>query len=89
MLINRYSFLWAFNIVLTHLRLCPAWTHSEKSSLEKSVQVALSGNQVLQMDCKKLELSVSSLQRERDHERDEKEAAVQERDRAKAETLRV
>lgn len=80
-------------VILHHLphllRLCSAWTRSDKASLEKSVQVALSGNQVLQMDCKKLELSVASLQRERDHERDEKEAAVQERDRAKAETLRV
>lgn len=57
--------------------------------MEKSVQAALSGSQVLQMDCKKLELCVASLQRERDHERDEKEAAGQERDRAKAETHRV
>lgn len=57
--------------------------------MEKSLQVALGSSQVLQMDCRKLELNVASLQRERDHERDEKEAAVQERDRAKAETLRV
>lgn len=64
-------------------------TCSEKTSLEKSLQVALGSSQVLQMDCRKLELNVASLQRERDHEKDEKEAAVQERDRAKAETLRV
>lgn len=57
--------------------------------MEKSVQVALSGSQVLQMDCKKLELCVASLQRERDHERDAKEAAAQERDRAKSETHRM
>lgn len=62
---------------------------SEKASLETTVQAAQSSNQILQMDCKKLLLNVASAQRERDHERDEKEAAVQERDRAKAETQRM
>lgn len=62
---------------------------SEKAGLEKTVQVTQSSNQMLQMDCKKLQLSVASVQRERDHERDEKEAAIQERDRAKSETQRM
>lgn len=62
---------------------------SEKASLEKTVQAAQSSNQMLKMDCEKLQLTVTSVQRERDHEREEKEAAVQERDRAKAETQRM
>lgn len=62
---------------------------SEKASLEKTVQAAQSSNQMLQMDCKKLLLTAVSAQRERDHERDGKEAAIQERDRAKAETQKM
>lgn len=62
---------------------------SEKASLEKTVQAAQSSNQILHMDCKKLLRTAASAQRERDHERDEKEAAVQERDRAKAETQKM
>lgn len=62
---------------------------SEKAGLEKTVQVTQSSNQVLQMDCKKLQLSVTSMQRERDHERDEKEVAIHERDRAKSEAQRM
>lgn len=62
---------------------------SDKVSLEKTAQAAQSSNQMLQMDCEKLQLTVSSVQRERDHEREEKEAAVQERERAKAETQRM
>lgn len=58
-------------------------------SLEKTAQAAQSSSQLLQMDCEKLQLTVAFVQRERDHEREEKEAAVQERDRAKAEALRV
>lgn len=57
--------------------------------METTVQAAQSSNQVLQMDCKKLQLTVASTQRERDHERDEKEATIQERDRAKADTQRM
>lgn len=53
------------------------------------MQVTQSSNQVLQMDCKKLQLSVTSMQRERDHERDEKEVAIHERDRAKSEAQRM
>ncbi|MED6270511.1 hypothetical protein CHARACLAT_011138, partial [Characodon lateralis] len=62
---------------------------SEKAKLEKSVQAAESSSQIVQMECEKLQLAVLGAQRERDHERDEKEAAVQERDRAKAETQRI
>lgn len=62
---------------------------SEKAGLEKTVQAAQSSNQILKMDCEKLQLTVTSMQRERDHEREEKEAAIQERDRAKAETQRM
>lgn len=58
-------------------------------NLEKAAQAAQSSGQLLQMDCEKLQLTVASTQRERDHEREEKEAAVQERDRAKAETQRM
>lgn len=57
--------------------------------MEKTVQAALSSSQMLQMDCEKLQLTVLSTQRERDHEREDKEAAIQERDRAKAETQRM
>ena len=57
--------------------------------MEKTGQAAQSSSEMLQMDCKKLQLTVASMQRERDHERDEKEAAIQERDRAKAETQRM
>lgn len=57
--------------------------------METTVQAAQSSNQVLQMDCKKLQLTVASTQRERDHERDEKEATIQERDRVKADTQRM
>lgn len=57
--------------------------------MEKAVQAAQSSNQILQMDCEKLQLTVMSTQRERDHEREEKEATIQERDRAKAETQRM
>lgn len=62
---------------------------SEKVNLEKEVQSAQSSSQMLQMDCEKLQLTVASVQRERDHEREEKEAAIHERDRAKAETQRM
>lgn len=62
---------------------------SEKVSLEKTAQAAQSSNQILQMDCEKLQLAVTSAQRERDHEREEKESVIQERDRAKADTQRM
>lgn len=62
---------------------------SEKVSLEKSIQAAQNSNQTLQMDCEKLQLAVASMQRERDHERKEKETIGLERDRAKAETQRL
>lgn len=75
-------------LTCTHTHTCGECC-SEKVNLEKTVQAAQSSSQLLQMDCEKLQLTVASVQRERDHEREEKEAAVQERDRAKAETLRV
>ena len=64
-------------------------SRSDKVNLEKSVQAAQSSNQMLQMDSERLQLTVASTQRERDHEREEKEAALQERDRVKAETQRM
>lgn len=57
--------------------------------MTKTLQAAKSNNQLLQMDCEKLQLTVASVHRELDHEREEKEAAIQERDRAKAETQRM
>lgn len=62
---------------------------SEKLNLEKTIQAAQSSNQILQMDYEKLQLTVTSVLRERDHEREEKETAIQERERAKAETQRM
>lgn len=62
---------------------------SEKVAVEKAAQAALIKAQILQMDCEKLQQAVTSAQRERDHEREEKEAVLQEKDRAKAETERV
>lgn len=53
------------------------------------VQAAQGSSQLLEMETKKLQLIVASTQRERDHEREQKEAAVLERDRAKAETQRM
>lgn len=63
--------------------------YSEKVSLEKTAQAAQSSNQILQMECEKLQLAMTSAQRERDHEREEKEAVIQERDRAKEEIQRM
>lgn len=57
--------------------------------MEKVVQAAQGSSQLLEMETKKLQLIVASTQRERDHEREQKEAAVLERDRAKAETQRM
>lgn len=53
------------------------------------VQTAQGSSQLLEMEFKKLQLIVASTQRERDHEREQKEATVVERDRAKAETQRM
>lgn len=52
-------------------------------------QAAQGSSQLLEMEVKKLQLIVTSTLRERDHEREQKEAAVLERDRAKAETQRM
>lgn len=57
--------------------------------MEKAAQTALIKAQILQMDVEKLQQAVTLAQRERDHEREEKEAVLQEKDRAKAETERV
>lgn len=57
--------------------------------MEKMVQAAQGSSQLLEMEFKKLQLIVASTQRERDHEREQKEATVVERDRAKAETQRM
>lgn len=62
---------------------------SEKASLEKTAQAAQGSSQLLEMEVKKLQLTVASTLRERDHEKEQKEAAVVERDRAKAETQRM
>ncbi|CAG06853.1 unnamed protein product, partial [Tetraodon nigroviridis] len=62
---------------------------SEKASLEKTVQAAQGSSQLLEMEVKKLQLTVTSALRERDHEREQKEAAVVERERAKAESQRI
>ena len=62
---------------------------SGKGNLELVAQAAQSSTHMLQMDYEKLQLSVTSAQRERDHEREEREAALQERDRAKADTHRM
>lgn len=53
------------------------------------VQAAQGSSQLLEMEVKKLQLIVTSTLRERDHEREQKEAVVLERDRAKAETQRM
>lgn len=76
---------------MAHLYVTPVHflVHSEKVSLEKNLHLAQSSNQMLQMDCEKLQSAVTSMQRERDHDREEKEASVQERDRAKAEIQRM
>lgn len=68
------------------LCVCPL---SEKMAVEKAAQTALIKAQILQMDVEKLQQAVTLAQRERDHEREEKVDALQERDRAKAETDRV
>lgn len=57
--------------------------------MEKTAQAAQGSSQMLGMEVKKLQLVVASTARERDHEREQKEAAVLERDRAKAETQRM
>lgn len=57
--------------------------------MEKMVQAAQGSSQLLEMEFKKFQLIVASMQRERDHEREQKEATVLERDRAKAETQRM
>lgn len=57
--------------------------------MEKMAQAAQGSSQLLEMEVKKLQLIVTSTLRERDHEREQKEAAVLERDRAKAETQRM
>lgn len=57
--------------------------------MEKTAQAAQGSSQILEMEVKKLQLVVASMVRERDHEREQKEAAVLERDRAKAETQRM
>lgn len=62
---------------------------SEKASLEKTAQAAQGSSQLLEMEVKKLQLTVTSALRERDHEREQKEAAVVERERAKAESQRM
>lgn len=57
--------------------------------MEKMAQAAQGSSQLLEMEVKKLQLIVTSTLRERDHEREQKEAVVLERDRAKAETQRM
>lgn len=57
--------------------------------MEKTAQAAQGSSQMLEMEVKKLQMVVASMARERDHEREQKEAAVLERDRAKAETQRM
>lgn len=64
-------------------------TSSEKANLEKAVQAAQSSRQMLQMDYEKLQLAVASVQRERDSEREEKEAALHDRERWKTEIQRM
>lgn len=58
-------------------------------SSEKTAQAAQGGSQLLEMEVKKLQLTVASTLRERDHEREQREAAALERERAKAETQRM
>lgn len=53
------------------------------------MKAAQNSNQTLQTDCDKLQLLLTSAQREKDHQREEKEAAILERDRAKAEVQRM
>lgn len=57
--------------------------------MEKTAQAAQGSSQILEMEVKKLQLVVATMARERDHEREQKEAATLERDRAKAETQRM